>query len=42
MGPIDPSAIDFLEWTADNDRRDTKFVTLREDKPAKQTTREST
>jgi bifunctional non-homologous end joining protein LigD len=40
LRPILVARIDFLEWTADNHLRHTKFVALREDKPAKQVRRE--
>jgi ATP-dependent DNA ligase len=36
LRPVLVELIDFLEWTADNHLRHTKFVALREDMPAKQ------
>ena len=40
LKPILVAQIEFLEWTADNHLRHTKFVALRDDKPAKQVRRE--
>jgi DNA ligase D-like protein (predicted ligase) len=40
LRPVLVAQIDFLEWTADNHLRHTKFVGLREDKPAQQIRRE--
>jgi ATP-dependent DNA ligase len=42
LKPVLVAQIDFLEWTADNHLRHTKFVALREDKPAQQIRREWT
>ena len=40
LKPILVAQIEFLEWTGDNHLRHTKFVALREDKPAEQVRRE--
>jgi DNA ligase D-like protein (predicted ligase) len=40
LRPVLVAQIDFLEWTADHHLRHTKFVALRDDKPARQITRE--
>ena len=40
LKPVLVAQIDFLEWTADNHLRHTRFVALREDKPAQQIRRE--
>jgi bifunctional non-homologous end joining protein LigD len=36
LTPVLVAQIDFLEWTTDNHLRHTKFVALRDDKPAEQ------
>lgn len=41
LKPVLVAQIEFLEWTADNHLRHTKFVGLREDKRAKDVTREA-
>jgi ATP dependent DNA ligase C terminal region len=40
LRPVLVAQIEFLEWTADNHLRHTKFVALREDKDAQQIRRE--
>jgi len=40
LKPVLVAQFDFLEWTADGHLRHTKFVALREDKPARQIRRE--
>jgi bifunctional non-homologous end joining protein LigD len=40
LRPVLVAQIDFLEWTADHHLRHTKFVALRDDKPASQIRRE--
>jgi DNA ligase D-like protein (predicted ligase) len=38
--PVLVAQIEFLEWTADNHLRHTRFIALRDDKPAQEVTRE--
>ena len=40
LKPVLVAQIEFLEWTGDNHLRHTKFVALRDDKPAAQVRRE--
>ena len=40
LRPVLVAQIEFLEWTGDNHLRHTKFVALRDDKPADQVRRE--
>ena len=40
LKPVLVAQIEFLEWTGDNHLRHTKFVALRDDKPAEQVRRE--
>ena len=40
LKPVLVGQFEFLEWTADNDLRHSKFVGLREDKQAKDVVRE--
>ena len=40
LKPVLVAQIEFLEWTGDNHLRHTRFVALRDDKPAEQVRRE--
>jgi bifunctional non-homologous end joining protein LigD len=40
LKPVLVAQIEFLEWTGDNHLRHTKFIALRDDKPARHVRRE--
>ena len=40
LKPVLVAQIEFLEWTGENHLRHTKFIALREDKPARDVRRE--
>jgi bifunctional non-homologous end joining protein LigD len=40
LKPVLVGQFEFVEWTDDNHLRHTKFVALREDKPAREVTRD--
>jgi bifunctional non-homologous end joining protein LigD len=40
LKPVLVAQIEFLEWTVENHLRQTKFVALRDDKPARQVRKE--